>query len=222
MDFRPLVDHTLLKPQATSQDILNLILQAKTHGFGAICVAPIWVKLAKQELQNTSIKIVSVIGFPLGSQITAVKQKEANLATVHGADEIDMVMNIGKFKEKDYQFVLNEINLIKREIGAKTLKVIIETALLSASEIAKATQVISSSAADFIKTSTGFSFRGASPQDLEIISENKSPKLQIKAAGGINSLSEMEEFYKLGARRFGTSKSVEIFSGKITKNTNNY
>ncbi|MDO6857157.1 deoxyribose-phosphate aldolase [Mesomycoplasma ovipneumoniae] len=210
MNFNKLIDHTILKAQTTSQDIKNLMAEAKKYNFGAICIAPVWVKLAKQELKDTDIKIVTVIGFPLGNQVSAVKQKEASLAIMHGADEIDMVMNIGKFKEKEFDFVINEINLIKKEIGTKILKVIVETALLSANEIAEATKIISKSNADFIKTSTGFSYRGASLQDIEIMSANKSKNLQIKAAGGISSIEDIKTYYKLGATRFGTSKSVSI------------
>ncbi|MHA0298000.1 deoxyribose-phosphate aldolase [Mesomycoplasma ovipneumoniae] len=210
MNFNKLIDHTILKAQTTSQDIKNLIAEAKKYNFGAICIAPTWVKLAKQELKDTDIKIVTVIGFPLGNQVSAVKQKEASLAIMHGADEIDMVMNIGKFKEKEFDFVINEINLIKKEIGTKILKVIVETALLSANEIAEATKIVSKSNADFIKTSTGFSYRGASLQDIEIMSANKSKNLQIKAAGGISTIEDIETYYKLGATRFGTSKSVSI------------
>ncbi|WP_337896184.1 deoxyribose-phosphate aldolase [Mesomycoplasma ovipneumoniae] len=210
MNFNKLIDHTILKAQTTSQDIKNLIAEAKKYNFGAICIAPVWVKLAKQELKDTDIKIVTVIGFPLGNQVSAVKQKEASLAIMHGADEIDMVMNIGKFKEKEFDFVINEINLIKKEIGTKILKVIVETALLSANEIAEATKIVSKSNADFIKTSTGFSYRGASLQDIEIMSANKSKNLQIKAAGGISSIEDIKTYYKLGATRFGTSKSVSI------------
>ncbi|MDW2834143.1 deoxyribose-phosphate aldolase [Mesomycoplasma ovipneumoniae] len=210
MNFNKLIDHTILKPQTTSQDIKNLIAEAKKYNFGAICIAPTWVKLAKQELKDTDIKIVTVIGFPLGNQVSSVKQKEANLAIMHGADEIDMVMNIGKFKEKEFDFVINEINLIKKEIGTKILKVIVETALLSANEIAEATKIVSKSNADFIKTSTGFSYRGATIQDIEIMSANKSKNLQIKAAGGISSIEDIKTYYKLGATRFGTSKSVSI------------
>ncbi|MDW2910614.1 deoxyribose-phosphate aldolase [Mesomycoplasma ovipneumoniae] len=210
MNFNKLIDHTILKAQTTSQDIKNLIAEAKKYNFGAICIAPAWVKLAKQELKDTDIKIVTVIGFPLGNQVSAVKQKEASLAIMHGADEIDMVMNIGKFKEKEFDFVINEINLIKKEIGTKILKVIVETALLSANEIAEATKIVSKSNADFIKTSTGFSYRGASLQDIEIMSANKSKNLQIKAAGGISSIEDIKTYYKLGATRFGTSKSVSI------------
>ncbi|WP_044285914.1 deoxyribose-phosphate aldolase [Mesomycoplasma ovipneumoniae] len=210
MNFNKLIDHTILKAQTTSQDIKNLIAEAKKYNFGAICIAPAWVKLAKQELKDTDIKIVTVIGFPLGNQVSAVKQKEASLAIMHGADEIDMVMNIGKFKEKEFDFVINEINLIKKEIGTKILKVIVETALLSANEIAEATKIVSKSNADFIKTSTGFSYRGASLQDIEIMSANKSKNLQIKAAGGISTIEDIETYYKLGATRFGTSKSVSI------------
>ncbi|MDW2918674.1 deoxyribose-phosphate aldolase [Mesomycoplasma ovipneumoniae] len=210
MNFNKLIDHTILKAQTTSQDIKNLIAEAKKYNFGAICIAPAWVKLAKQELKDTDIKIVTVIGFPLGNQVSAVKQKEASLAIMHGADEIDMVMNIGKFKEKEFDFVINEINLIKKEIGTKILKVIVETALLSANEIGEATKIVSKSNADFIKTSTGFSYRGASLQDIEIMSANKSKNLQIKAAGGISSIEDIKTYYKLGATRFGTSKSVSI------------
>ncbi|WP_337903291.1 deoxyribose-phosphate aldolase [Mesomycoplasma ovipneumoniae] len=210
MNFNKLIDHTILKAQTTSQDIKNLIAEAKKYNFGAICIAPVWVKLAKQELKDTDIKIVTVIGFPLGNQVSAVKQKEASLAIMHGADEIDMVMNIGKFKEKEFDFVINEINLIKKEIGTKILKVIVETALLSANEIAEATKIVSKSNADFIKTSTGFSYRGATIQDIEIMSANKSKNLQIKAAGGISSIEDIKTYYKLGATRFGTSKSVSI------------
>ncbi|MDW2909102.1 deoxyribose-phosphate aldolase [Mesomycoplasma ovipneumoniae] len=210
MNFNKLIDHTILKAQTTSQDIKNLIAEAKKYNFGAICIAPTWVKLAKQELKDTDIKIVTVIGFPLGNQVSAVKQKEASLAIMHGADEIDMVMNIGKFKEKEFDFVINEINLIKKEIGTKILKVIVETALLSANEIAEATKIVSKSNADFIKTSTGFSYRGATVQDIEIMSANKSKNLQIKAAGGISSIEDIKTYYKLGATRFGTSKSVSI------------
>ncbi|WP_341515102.1 deoxyribose-phosphate aldolase [Mesomycoplasma ovipneumoniae] len=210
MNFNKLIDHTILKAQTTSQDIKNLIAEAKKYNFGAICIAPVWVKLAKQELKDTDIKVVTVIGFPLGNQVSAVKQKEASLAIMHGADEIDMVMNIGKFKEKEFDFVINEINLIKKEIGTKILKVIVETALLSANEIAEATKIVSKSNADFIKTSTGFSYRGATIQDIEIMSANKSKNLQIKAAGGISSIEDIKTYYKLGATRFGTSKSVSI------------
>ncbi|WNM16777.1 deoxyribose-phosphate aldolase [Mesomycoplasma ovipneumoniae] len=210
MNFNKLIDHTILKAQTTSQDIKNLIAEAKKYNFGAICIAPTWVKLAKQELKDTDIKIVTVIGFPLGNQVSAVKQKEASLAIMHGADEIDMVMNIGKFKEKEFDFVINEINLIKKEIGTKILKVIVETALLSANEIAEATKIVSKSNADFIKTSTGFSYRGATIQDIEIMSANKSKNLQIKAAGGISTIEDIKTYYKLGATRFGTSKSVSI------------
>ncbi|MDW2924383.1 deoxyribose-phosphate aldolase [Mesomycoplasma ovipneumoniae] len=210
MNFNKLIDHTILKAQTTSQDIKNLIAEAKKYNFGAICIAPVWVKLAKQELKDTDIKIVTVIGFPLGNQVSAVKQKEASLAIMHGADEIDMVMNIGKFKEKEFDFVINEINLIKKEIGTKILKVIVETALLSANEIAESTKIVSKSNADFIKTSTGFSYRGATIQDIEIMSANKSKNLQIKAAGGISTIEDIETYYKLGATRFGTSKSVSI------------
>ena len=217
-NYVALIDHTYLKPEGTSKEIDKLIKEAKEWNFGAICINSSWIKYAKEQLKNTSIKIVSVIGFPLGAAITQAKVQETKLALDHGADEIDMVINIGRFKDGQYDYVLNEIKKVKEACGAKILKVIIETALLKDFEIEKATQIVLDSGADFIKTSTGFSYRGASFNDIEIFKKvigNKA--LKIKAAGGIKTYADLERYVALGVERFGTSSSIAILSGAENK-----
>lgn len=218
MEYTKMIDHTYLKPEGTSKEIDKLISEAKEYGFGAICINSSWIKYAKEKLQNDSIKIVSVIGFPLGAGITQSKVQEAKLAIDHGADEIDMVINIGRFKEGQHDYVLNEIKKIKEACGDKVLKVIIETALLKDYEIEKATEIVLASGADFIKTSTGFSYRGANEEDIKIFKKVIGNKpLKIKAAGGIKSFEDIEKYVQMGVERFGTSSSVAIFSGKTAK-----
>ncbi|WP_022935224.1 deoxyribose-phosphate aldolase [Mesomycoplasma moatsii] len=218
MDYAKMIDHTYLKPEGTEKEIDKLIEEAKKFNFGAICINSSWIKYAKEKIKKNDIKIVSVVGFPLGACITQVKVQEAKLALDHGADEIDMVINIGRFKDKQYDYVLNEIKKVKEVCGNKILKVIIETALLKEWEIEKATEIVLSSGADFIKTSTGFSYRGADKKDIEIFNKiigNNS--LKIKAAGGIKSMDDIIMYTKMGVERFGTSSSVAIFSGQVKK-----
>lgn len=218
MKYEKLIDHTYLKPEGTTKEIDKLIKEAKEWNFGAICINSSWIKYAKEQLKNNDIKIVSVIGFPLGAGITQSKVQEAKLAIDHGADEIDMVINIGRFKDGQYDYVLNEIKKVKEVCGNKILKVIIETALLKDYEIEKATQIVLDSGADFIKTSTGFSYRGASFEDIEIFKKIIGNKpLKIKAAGGIKTIDDLETYYKMGVERFGTSSSITILSGKEKK-----
>lgn len=218
MHFEKMIDHTLLKPESTSKEIKKIINEAKKFNFGAICINPCWIEMAKKDLMKTNIKIVTVIGFPLGASTTEVKVFETKDALKKGADEIDMVINIGKLKEKDYKYVLNEIKEVKNACKNNVLKVIIETALLTDAEIKKATNIVIESGADFIKTSTGFSNRGASKKDIEIFnSQIKNKKIQIKAAGGIKSLSDIEDYNKMGVTRFGTSSSILIFGNKKVK-----
>ncbi len=222
MKYEKMIDHTYLKAEGTSKDIDKLIDEAKKFGFGAVCINSSWIKYVKEKIKKEDIKIVSVIGFPLGACITQIKVQEAKLAIDHGADEIDMVINIGRFKDGQYDYVLNEIKKIKETCGNKVLKVIIETALLKDWEIEKATEIVLASGADFIKTSTGFSYRGADKKDIEIfkkvIGKNN---LKIKAAGGIKSMDDIIMYTKMGVERFGTSSSVAIFTGK-TKKDNSY
>ena len=207
MKYEKMIDHTYLKPEGTEKEIDKLIQEAKEFGFGAICINSSWIKHAKEKLKNTDIKIVSVVGFPLGACISQVKVQETKLAIDHGADEIDMVINIGRFKDGQYDYVLNEIKKIKAECGNKVLKVI------------KMCEIVTESGADFIKTSTGFSYRGAEPKDIEIFNKvigNKN--LSIKAAGGIKSMDDIEKYVAMGVKRFGTSSSVAIFTNKKVDN----
>ncbi|ENY53783.1 Deoxyribose-phosphate aldolase [Metamycoplasma alkalescens 14918] len=215
-----LIDHTFLGQAGTTKDIDKLIDEAKKYDFKSVCIAPSYVKYAKEKLKNTDILICTVIGFPLGYNVTSVKVFETKIAIEHGADEIDMVMNVGRFKDKQYEYILNEIKAIKEVCGNKILKVIIETALLTNDEIAKATEIVLQSGADFIKTSTGFSYRGASFEDVEIMKNIAKDKLLIKASGGIKSKEDAQKMVDLGANRLGTSKSVAIVEGKIDTSTN--
>ncbi|MBR2999088.1 MAG: deoxyribose-phosphate aldolase [Mycoplasmataceae bacterium] len=224
MNYAKLIDHTYLKPEGTSKEIDKLIKEAIEFSFGSICINSSWIKYAKEKLKNNKdIKIVSVVGFPLGACISQIKVQEAKLSIDHGADEIDMVINIGRFKDGQYDYVLNEIKKVKEACGNKILKVIIETALLKDWEIEKATSIVLASGADFIKTSTGFSYRGADKKDIEIF--NKvigSNKLKIKAAGGIKTMDDIKMYVEMGVERFGTSSSVAIFTGEKTKNNSSY
>lgn len=210
MNYNKYFDHTMLAPQATSTDIDKLIKEAIKYDFKSVCIAPSYIKYAKEQLAKTDVLICTVIGFPLGYNATSVKVYETKIALDHGADEIDMVINIGRFKNKEYEYVLNEIKAIKEVCGNKVLKVIVETALLANQEIKTITEIVLKSGADFIKTSTGFSFRGASFEDVEIMKSIAQDKLLIKASGGIKTGEDALKMIKLGASRLGTSKTVQI------------
>lgn len=192
-------------------------MQGFEHNFFSVCVNSIWVKYVKEKIKklNSNLKITAVVGFPLGASITQAKAHEAKLAVEHGADEIDMVIAVGFLKQKDYEYVLNDIKSVKKAIGNKVLKIIIETALLTKEEIKKATEIVLKSGAEFIKTSTGFSYRGAILDDVVTMkSVIKDQKLEIKAAGGISTLEDMQKMHEAGATRFGLSKSVEILKNQ--------
>lgn len=218
MNFAQMIDHTYLKPEATSKDIIRIIEEAEQYGFKTICVNSSWVKFAKNKIPASSqLGITAVVGFPLGAMITQAKVQEAKLAINHGANEIDMVIHIGKLKEQNYEYVLNDIQSVKKAIGNHVLKVIIETALLTKEEIAKATKIVLDSGAEFVKTSTGFSYRGASLDDIKIMKEITKDQIQIKAAGGIKTIDDLHNFYQAGATRFGTSSSVAILNNANVK-----
>ncbi|QIW61929.1 deoxyribose-phosphate aldolase [Mycoplasmopsis gallinacea] len=217
MNYNQMIDHTYLKPEATKKEIDKLIDEAKKYGFKTVCVNSSWVKYVSDKLKDSSVGITSVVGFPLGAGITASKAQEAKLAIDHGADEIDMVINIGRFKEGDYEYVLNDIKKVKEACGNHVLKVIIETALLKKEEIIKATELVMKSGAEFIKTSTGFSFRGASLEDVQIMKSVCGDSLLIKAAGGISNMDDLIAMYNAGATRFGTSRSVAIVERQESK-----
>lgn len=209
------VDHTFLKQTATWNDIKELCDDAIRYNTASVCIPPSFVKEAK-EYVNEKMKVCTVIGFPNGYNTTDVKVFETSNAIQNGADEIDMVINIGMLKEKEYDAILNEINEIKKACGDKILKVIIETCLLTDDEKIKMCDIVSKSNADFIKTSTGFSTNGATIEDIKLFKEHIKNNKKIKAAGGISSFEDAENFIKEGASRLGTSRLVKIEKSNTT------
>lgn len=203
------VDHTLLKPEATFSDIKAICDDAMRFNTASVCIPPSYVK-ACADYCGGKMKICTVIGFPNGYNTTAVKVFEAEDAIKNGADEIDMVINIGMLKDRRYDDVLNEIKAVKKACGDKILKVIIETCLLSDDEKIKMCEIVTEAGADFIKTSTGFSTAGATFADIELFSKHIGKNVKMKAAGGIKSLDDAEKFISLGAERLGTSRIVAL------------
>ncbi len=214
MELNKFIDHTLLKPTATTSDIINLCKEAIEHNFYSVCVNSCYVKLATKELKNSDIKICSVVGFPLGAMSAKAKVFEAKRAIKDGADEIDMVINIGLLKSKKYRSVEKEIRAIKKSIQKKVLKVILETCYLSEEEIVKASKLALKAKADFIKTSTGFGSRGASIEDIKLMKSVAGDKMKIKASGGIKDGKTAMEFIELGVGRLGTSSGIALVSNK--------
>ncbi len=213
MELNSYIDYTNLKAIATTADIKKLCDEAIKYHFSTVCVNPCYVKIAKSYLENSTVNVCTVIGFPLGANTINTKEFEAIDAINNGADEIDMVVNIGALKNKDYDYVKKEIENIRDAIDGKILKVIIETCYLTKEEIKKMTEICNETFVNFIKTSTGFGTRGASVEDIEIINENKNDLLEIKASGGIRNLEDAEKFINLGVTRIGTSNGVEIMNG---------
>ena len=207
-----MVDHTLLLQTSTWEEIRALCDDAIHYGTASVCIPPCFVQQAKEYVGN-QMKICTVIGFPNGNHTTATKVFETIDAINNGADEIDMVINVGMLKAKNYDYVLNEIREIKDACGEKILKVIIETCLLTEEEKIKMCEIVTESGADFIKTSTGFSTGGATFDDIALFAEHVGEKVKIKAAGGISSMEDAEKFIALGASRLGTSRIVKIVKG---------
>ena len=207
------VDHTLLKPEATPEQIAALCAEAAEHGTASVCVNGSYVALAKKLLDGKA-KVCAVIGFPLGAMSTAAKAFEAAEAIRDGADEIDMVIHIGQLKAGNTDYVLEGIKAVKAAIGDHILKVIIETCLLTEEEKITMCRLVTESGAEYIKTSTGFSTGGATFDDVRLFAEHVGEGVKIKAAGGIRSREDMEEFLRLGASRLGTSSAVKILCGK--------
>ena len=203
------VDHTLLKPEATWDQIKTLCDEAMEFGCATVCIPPSYVKRAAEYVQG-NLKICTVIGFPNGYNTTAVKEFETKDAIANGADEIDMVINIGELKAGNYDYVENEIRTLKKACGDKILKVIIETCLLTDDEKIKMCELVTKAGADFIKTSTGFSKAGATFADIELFAKHVGKNVRMKAAGGISSIEDAEKFVELGASRLGTSRIVKI------------
>lgn len=203
------VDHTLLTQTATWAEIKQICDDAVSYGTASVCIPAAYVKQAKDYVQD-KMAVCTVIGFPNGYATTACKEFETKDALANGADEIDMVINIGWVKDGKYDAVEEEIRTLKKACGDKILKVIIETCLLTDEEKVKMCQVVTNAGADYIKTSTGFSTMGATFGDVELFAKNVGPDVKIKAAGGIASMADAEKFLSLGADRLGTSRIIKI------------
>lgn len=208
-DILSKVDHTQLAQTATWEDIKNLIDEAIEYKTASVCIPASYIKKAK-EYVGDKLVLCTVIGFPNGYSTTAVKVFETKDAISNGATEIDMVININELKNKNYEYVLEEIKQIKEACGDIILKVIVETALLTEEEKVKVCEIVSNSRADFIKTSTGFSKGGATFEDVDLFKKNICESLKIKAAGGISSIDDAVKFIELGADRLGTSRLVKL------------
>ena len=214
------IDHTQLKPTASKNDIIKLCEEAKTYHFFSVCVNSCYVALAKSELKNSNIKVCCVIGFPLGAMSTQAKVSEAKLALNDGADEIDMVINVGLLKSKDFDAVWKDIEAVKTIMPNNILKVILETCYLEELEIIKASELAIQSGADFIKTSTGFGNGGATIHDVKLIKTVAKNKAKIKASGGIKDAKIALAYINVGADRLGTSSGIAIVSNGKSSNSN--
>ncbi len=210
MEINKYIDHTNLNNTATLKDIEKLCNEAIKYKFASVCVYPYYVTLAHNLLKKSNVDVCTVIGFPSGMSTTDTKVFEAINAVENGADEIDMVINISALKNKDYDYVKNEIEEIRDAIDGKVLKVIIETCLLTKEEIIKMTEICNETFVNFIKTSTGFSDYGARVEDVELINKYKNDVLEIKASGGIRSFEAASDMINAGATRLGTSSGVKI------------
>ena len=204
------IDHTQLKPSATTENIIQLCEEAKKYNFFAVCVNGSFVGLAKRELANSNIKIVAVVGFPLGATSPSIKVLETKTCINDGADEIDMVINVGILKSKDFKYVENEILAVKNEVGNRVLKVIIETCYLTNEEKKIACKLAMNAGADFVKTSTGFGSNGATTNDILLMKEVVKEHLKIKASGGISDKETALNYISIGVSRIGTSSGIKI------------
>ncbi len=211
MNYAKLIDHTLLKTDAVKEDLDKLLAEAKKYDFMSVCVSPIWVEYAYQQLKDTDVKVCTVIGFPQGATPTAVKVFETENAIENGATEVDMVIPVGLLKGKDYDAVKKDIEGVVNAAKGKALtKVIIETCLLTDEEKVIACKLSKEAGADYVKTSTGFSTGGATVEDIKLMRETVGPEMGVKASGGVRSKEDAEAMVKAGASRIGTSNGVGI------------
>lgn len=212
MSLENFIDHTLLKPSATTENIIQLCEEAKKYNFFAVCVNGSFVQLAKRELINSNVKIAAVVGFPLGATALSIKVLETKTCISDGADEIDMVINVGMLKSKDFKYVENEILAVKNEVGDRVLKVIIETCYLTDEEKRLVCKIAMKAGADFVKTSTGFGTNGATIADIKLMKEVLKGQLSIKASGGISDKETALNYISLGVSRIGTSSGIKIIT----------
>ena len=210
MKYEKYIDNTLLKADATKEDIIKLCNESIKFNFKSVCINPSFVSLAHELLKDSEVLVCTVIGFPLGANTTETKVFETENAIKNGADEIDMVINIGWLKDKQYDNLLNEIKSIKSVCKDKILKVIIEACLLTDEEKVKICQISEQAGADFVKTSTGFSLHGATVHDVSLMRNSVSEKVQVKASGGIKTHEQMLDMISAGATRIGTSNGTKL------------
>ena len=210
MGLNKYIDHTILKATASSSDVQKLCEEASEHEFYSVCVNGCYVADAKQLLQGTDVKVAAVVGFPLGAMTTAAKVFEAKEAVENGASEIDMVINVAKLKDGEFEYVENEIRQIKEAIGDNVLKVIIETCYLTDEEKVKACELSLVAKADFVKTSTGFGTGGATYEDVKLMKSVVGDNAKVKASGGVRDKETAQKYVELGAERLGTSSGIDI------------
>ncbi len=213
MEINKYIDHTTLKAMVQKDEIKKLCDEAKEYKFYSVCVNGANVPFAYSQVKDSDVKVAATVGFPLGAMSTEVKVFEAKNAIENGASEIDMVINVGALKDKEYEYVEKEISEIKKAIGNNVLKVIIETCYLTDEEKRKACELSVNAKADFVKTSTGFGTGGATLEDVKLMKEVVGDKAQIKASGGVKDLDTAKKYIELGATRLGTSSGIEIIKG---------
>lgn len=213
------IDHTLLKQNATKQQIITLCEEARTYDFASVCVNPTWVKTCAELLDGSDVKVCTVIGFPLGATTTAVKVFETKNAIENGATEIDMVLNIGALKDKHMSLVTEDIHAVKEAAGKNIVKVIIETCLLSDDEKILACKAVVDAKADFVKTSTGFSTAGATVEDVKLMKSVVGSQALVKAAGGVRTYEDLIAMIEAGADRIGTSAGVQLLNKQTSTQT---
>lgn len=209
-----MIDHTILSPEATKEDIIEKCQEAREYGFASVCVNPTFVRLVNKKLKRSSVKVCTVIGFPLGGSTSEAKAFAARNAVKKGADEIDMVINIGAIKSKAWSIVRDDIKSVVNAVGNKLVKVILETCYLTDGEKKKACQAAKEAGADFVKTSTGFGTAGATVKDIKLIKEVVGDELEVKASGGVRSLEDAKKMIEAGATRIGASSGVKIVLGE--------
>ncbi len=214
MELSKFIDHTVLAADATRQKIIDLCREARENNFASVCINSSWVALAKKELEGSDVNVCTVVGFPLGATSSAAKAFEAETAVKDGASEVDMVINVGALKSGMYDFVEEDIKAVRKAVGNKVLKVIIETCLLTDDEKKIACQLSEKAGADFVKTSTGFSKGGATAEDVRLMRASVSDHVQVKASGGIRSYETALAMIEAGATRLGTSSGVAIINGE--------
>lgn len=214
MEINQLIDHTILKADATQEDVVRILEEAKKYDFFSVCINPCWVEFAKEELVGTKVNVCTVIGFPLGANTSETKAYETTDAIRNGADEVDMVINVGALKSQQYKKVLKDIQaVVQAAAGQALVKVIIETALLTKEEKIKACELAKEAGADFVKTSTGFASGGAMVEDITLMRSVVGPEMGVKASGGIHNEQQAQAMIQAGATRIGTSAGVSIMEG---------